>query len=89
MALGARRSDVGGMVLREALLLTLFAISVGCGLSLILTRALRGMLFEVSPSDPATLIYVAAGVLAITAFSAFLPAWRATSIEPTVALRQE
>ena len=89
MALGARRSNVGGMVLREAVVLTLIAISVGCGLSLILTRGLRGLLFEVSPSDPATLVFVAAGILAITAFSAFLPAWRAASIEPTLALRQE
>jgi putative ABC transport system permease protein len=89
MALGARRSDVGRMVLREALLLTLLALCVGCGISLLVTRALRGLLFEVSPSDPATLLLVAAGVLAITAFSAFLPAWRATSIEPTLALRQE
>jgi putative ABC transport system permease protein len=89
MALGARRSDVGRMVLREALLLTLLAIAVGCGVSLLVTRALNGMLFEVSPSDPATLALVAAGVLAIAAFSAFLPAWRATSIEPTLALRQE
>jgi putative ABC transport system permease protein len=89
MALGARRSDVGGMVLREAVVLTLIAISVGCGLSLILTRALRGLLFEVSPGDPATMILVAAGVLAVTAFSAFLPAWRAASVEPTLALRQE
>ena len=89
MALGARRSDVGRMVLREALLLTLIAISVGCGISLLVTRALRGLLFEVSPSDPATLALVAGGVLAVTAFSALLPAWRATSIEPTLALRQE
>jgi predicted permease len=89
MALGARRSDVGGMVLREALLLTLLAISVGCGVSLLVTRALRGLLFEVSPGDPATLVSVAVGVLSVTALSAFLPAWRATSIEPTIALRQE
>jgi putative ABC transport system permease protein len=89
MALGARRSDVGRMVLREALLITLLAISAGCGISLLVTRALRGLLFEVSPSDPATLVLVAGGVLAVTAFSAFLPAWRATSIEPTIALRQE
>ena len=67
----------------------LLAIAVGCGVSLLVTRALNGMLFEVSPSDPATLALVAAGVLAIAAFSAFLPAWRATSIEPTLALRQE
>jgi putative ABC transport system permease protein len=89
MALGARRSDVGGMVLREAMLLTLLAISVGCVISLLVTRALGGLLFEVSPNDPATLALVAAGVLAVTAFSAFVPAWRATSIEPTSALRQE
>jgi len=89
MALGARRFEVGGMVLREALLLTLLAILAGCGLSLVLTRALRGLLFEVSPGDPATLLSVAAGILAVTAFSAFLPAWRAASIEPTLALRQE
>jgi ABC-type antimicrobial peptide transport system permease subunit len=71
------------------LVLTLIALSVGCGLSLLLTRGLRGLLFEVSPGDPATLISVAVGVLAVTALSAFLPAWRATSIEPTIALRQE
>ncbi len=89
MALGARRTDVGRMVLQEALLLTLLAIVAGCGISLLVTRALRGLLFDVSPSDPATLLLVAASVLAVTAFSAFLPAWRATSIEPTIALRQE
>ena len=89
MALGARRSDVGRMVLREALRITLLAISIGCGISLLVTRAMRGLLFEVRPSDPATLAMVAAGVLAVTAFSAFLPAWRATSIEPTLALRHE
>ncbi|MBV9886642.1 MAG: ABC transporter permease, partial [Acidobacteria bacterium] len=89
MALGARRSDVGRMVLSEALLITILAISVGCGISSLVTRAMRGLLFEVSPSDPATLLMVAAGVMAVTAFSAFLPAWRASSIEPTLALRQE
>ncbi|HUE42990.1 MAG TPA: FtsX-like permease family protein, partial [Candidatus Sulfotelmatobacter sp.] len=89
MALGAQRSDVGRMVLREAMLLTLLAVTVGCGVSLLITRALRGLLFEVSPSDPSTLVFVSAGVLAVTALSAFLPAWRATSIEPTLALRQE
>ena len=89
MALGARRADVGGMVVREAMFLTLLAISVGCAASLLLTRSLRSLLFEVSPGDPATLVLVAAGVLAIAAFSAFLPAWRAASIEPTLALRQE
>jgi predicted permease len=89
MALGARRSDVGRMVLREALLLTLLAISVGCGASLLVTRALRGLLFEVRPNDPATLVFVSAGILVVTTLSAFLPAWRAASIEPTLALRQE
>jgi putative ABC transport system permease protein len=89
MALGARRYDVGRMVVGEALLITLIAISIGCGVSLLITRALRGLLFQVSPGDPATLFFVAAGVLAIAAFSAFVPAWRATSIEPTIALRQE
>jgi ABC-type lipoprotein release transport system permease subunit len=47
------------------------------------------LLFDVSPSDPTTMVLVASGVLALTAFSALLPAWRATSIEPTLALRQE
>jgi putative ABC transport system permease protein len=89
IALGARRSDVGRMVLREALLLTLLAISVGCGASLLVTRALRGLLFEVRPNDPATLVFVSAGILVVTTLSAFLPAWRAASIEPTLALRQE
>src|SRR6202012_272527 len=89
MALGARRFEGGGMVLREALVLTLLAVSVGCVLSLVLTRPLRALLFEVSPGDPAPLLSVAAGILAVTAFSAFLPAWRAASIQPALARRQE
>jgi ABC-type antimicrobial peptide transport system permease subunit len=89
MALGARGGDVGRMILREALILTILALSIGLACALVLTRALRSLLFGVSPTDPGTLLAVSAAVLAVAALSAFLPAWRATRVDPMVALRYE
>ena len=89
MALGARGGDVGRMILREALILTILALSIGLACSLVLTRLLRSLLFDVSPTDPDTLLAAFAALLAVAALSAFLPAWRATRVDPMVALRYE
>ena len=89
MALGARGGEVGRMILREALIMTILALSIGLACSLVLTRVLRSLLFGVSPTDPGTLLAVSAVVLAVAALSAFLPAWRATRVDPMVALRYE
>ena len=89
MALGARRADVLGLFVREAV--TLAAVGAGTGLLLCAaaTRLLSGMLFGVKPSDP--LSYAAVTVLLAGAVLAasFLPAFRAAGISPMEALRNE
>lgn len=89
MALGARSSDVVGMVLREALILTALALALGLAISLGLSRVLQSLLFEVTPTDPLTLILVACGLLAVSALAAVLPARRAMRVDPMAALRYE
>jgi putative ABC transport system permease protein len=89
MALGARRTDVGRVVLREAVFLTLASLVAGLIFAMMLTRVLRSLMFGVTPNDPGTLVAVSAGVLAIAGLAAFVPAWRATRVDPMVALRYE
>jgi predicted permease len=89
VALGAASSDVFHLVLREVLALTLVALGLGLVISLALGRVLQSLLFEVTPSDPVTLVSVSCLVLAVSGFAASLPAHRATRVDPMVALRYE
>ena len=89
VALGARASDVARMVLQEALLMAVLAVSIGWAGALAFTPVLRSLLFEVSPSDPGTLMAVSCAVLAVAAISALVPVWRAVRVDPMVALRYE
>lgn len=89
MALGAQRRQVLLMVLRENLFVAAAGIAVGVPLSLALARALRSMLYGLSPADPLALLGAFAGIAAITVAAAFFPAYRAASIEPTRALRMD
>jgi putative ABC transport system permease protein len=89
MALGARGGDVGRMVLRESMIMTIRAVSAGLLCAFVLARMLRSLLFGVSPTDLGTLLGVSIAVLAVAALSSFLPAWRATRVDPMVALRYE
>jgi putative ABC transport system permease protein len=89
MALGAERSDVLTMVLGQALRLTAIGLGIGLVAAVVASRVLRSLLFDVTPTDPATyagaiLLLAAAGILA-----GYIPAWRASRIEPLEALRQE
>jgi predicted permease len=89
MALGAARADVIGLVVRQSLTLT----AVGIGLGLIgaaaLTRYLSGLLFGLTPLDPATFIGVAAVFTFVATLAASVPARRAARVDPLVALRYE
>jgi len=86
MALGAQRGDVLHMILREGMLLATTGIAVGIGGALVLTRVLRSMLFEIEPTDPATFVGVAI-ILTIAALAAcYVPARRATRVDPMLAL---
>jgi ABC-type antimicrobial peptide transport system permease subunit len=89
MALGARGSDVVRLVVREAAELTLIALAIGVGTTWILTRAIANLLFRVAPSDPATLVATTILLAAVALVAAYLPARRATRIDPLIALRTE
>ncbi|MEP6917557.1 MAG: ABC transporter permease [Acidobacteriota bacterium] len=89
MALGATRGTVMRMVLGQGLRLTVVGLAVGLAASFGLTRLLQAQLFNVRPSDPVTIISVAA-FIALVAFAAcYAPASRATRVDPMVVLRDE
>jgi predicted permease len=89
MALGARPSRVLSMVLRESLLLVGLGVSVGLPTVFAASRFLKGMLFGLAPSDSATVLSAILVLVAVAAIASYLPALRASRIEPTVALRYE
>jgi predicted permease len=89
MALGARQSGVLWMVLRDALRLTLCGIAIGVPLALASTRLFRTLLFAVAPTDATTLLVIAASIIGVTMIAGYIPARRAASVDPVVALRAE
>ena len=89
MALGARREEIVGMVMREGMAAALLGIAAGTAAALGLTRLMANLLFEVKPNDPYIFAAVAA-MLAVTALAACgIPAWRAARVDPLPALRYE
>jgi putative ABC transport system permease protein len=89
MALGARRGDVLGMVLRQGLALTAGGLALGLIASLALTRLLSTLLFEVRPGDLGTSAAVALLLAAVALAASYLPARRASRIDPMISLRHE
>jgi putative ABC transport system permease protein len=89
MTLGAARGDVLRMVLAQGLKLALSGVFVGVLASLALGRILAGFLYAVSPTDPLTILGVAALLLGVALLASYLPARRAMRVDPMVALRYE
>jgi predicted permease len=89
LALGAKASDVLWMVVRRGLRLAGLGVAIGLVAALALTRLMQGVLYGVTPTDPLTFVGVAAALLAVAAFASWLPARRATRVDPLVALRAE
>jgi len=89
MALGASPSTVMRMVLGQGRRLTLLGIALGIGGAFLVSRLMQQTLFEVSPADPVIYLAVAATLLIVSEFAAWLPARRATRIDPVIALRSE
>jgi predicted permease len=89
MALGATRGTVLGMVLGQGARLTVVGLGVGIAASLLLTRFLQTQLFNVEPTDPGTIAAVVAFIALVAATACYLPASRATRVDPMVVLRDE
>ncbi|MFP3939967.1 MAG: ADOP family duplicated permease [Thermoanaerobaculia bacterium] len=88
MALGAAPASVLGLVMREGLNPALVGAATGAAASLLLARAFEGLLFGVEPADPATLGGATAALLLAAAVACFLPARRATRVDPVATLRE-
>ncbi len=89
IALGASRRDVLWLVVRQGMVAVLLGIVVGVGGALSLTRLLSAMLYRIRPTDPATFAAASLGLAGIALLATYLPARRATEIEPTEAIRYE
>jgi putative ABC transport system permease protein len=89
MALGASPADILRMVLKQGLVLALLGVVIGVVAALGLMRLLRTLLFEVSTNDVTTFVVVAGGLFVIALLACYLPARRATKVDPLVALRYE
>jgi putative ABC transport system permease protein len=88
MALGGEARSIRRMVLREGILICLAGLLVGAAVSLAVSRALSGLLFGVTPSDPATYVGIGVLLLAVGCVASYGPARRATLVSPIVALRE-
>jgi ABC-type antimicrobial peptide transport system permease subunit len=88
MALGADRQSVLRLILREALLLVILGATVGVPLAYVAGRSLQTMLYEIPPLDPVSYGAGAIVLIAVSVLAAFLPARRASRIEPMVALNR-
>ncbi len=89
MAMGARRGQVLGMVLRQGLILTVIGSAIGLGLAIVLGRMASSLLYGVSPTDTLTFIMVPALLLLVALVACLVPARRAASLDPIHALRYE
>ena len=89
IALGAQRHDVFRMIVGQGLILALIGVVVGAAGALALTRLIEGLLYGVSPTDGPTFVIVALLMIVVAALACYLPARRATKVDPLVALRAE
>jgi putative ABC transport system permease protein len=89
MALGANTRQVLKLVVGQGLATVLAGLAIGVGAALALARTMEGLLFGVSASDPATFAVVVAMLSLVGLVACYIPAWRATCVDPTTALRSE
>jgi ABC-type antimicrobial peptide transport system permease subunit len=89
MSLGARRSDVLMLVVREGMTLTGVGLAIGITLALLASQVLSGLLYGIGTRDPLTFVTVAVVLGGIAFFANLIPAGRATQVQPVVALKYE
>jgi predicted permease len=89
MALGAQAADVLKLVMKGGMAPALIGVVLGLAGSFAVTRLMTTLLFGVKPTDATTFATVSVGLIAVALFACFIPAWRATKVDPLVALRYE
>ena len=89
VALGAGQGSILRMVMRQGVILAGVGIAIGVGVSFVLTRSLESLLFEVEPTDPSVFVALSTILLATGLVASYVPARRATRVDPKVALRHE
>ena len=89
MALGARAADVRAMVLRRGSALVVFGLVLGLAGAVVVSRAIQGMLFETAPWDPLTIVMVSSALALVSMLACWIPARRATRVDPMVSLRAD
>jgi len=89
MALGARAVDVVKMIVRSGMFLASIGVVAGLIGAFAVTRLIASLLFGVSPTDVVTFVLVTAGLLMVAVLACYIPARRATKVDPLVALRHE
>jgi len=89
MALGARRGDVMGQVVRQGLAMTVIGLAFGLSAASLAMRYLQGLLFGLTPLDPGTFLAASLLFAVVATIASYLPARRAISVDPLVALRHE
>lgn len=89
MALGAQKSDVLGLIIKTGVMLTLIGVVLGLAIALALTRLMTTLLFGITPNDATTFAAVSAFLILVALLACYIPARRATRVDPLIALRCE
>jgi ABC-type antimicrobial peptide transport system permease subunit len=89
MALGAQRRDVIGLIMRETMMLVMIGVIIGLSAALGAMRMVAGLLYGLAPNDPLTIALASLSLLAVAALAGYLPARRASRVDPMEALRHE
>jgi ABC-type antimicrobial peptide transport system permease subunit len=89
MALGAAQSNVLTQVMKQGVVLTTIGIVAGLAGAFALNRLIASLLFGVQPTDAPTMVAVVATITSVAAVACWLPAWRASRLDPNIVLRQD